>query len=60
MLNVEGNEIEIMYYIRHDPDIDLSFRVAMIPIAVKYHTHMMRINFSDGCELRFLYFLQGV
>ena len=49
MLDVEGNETEIIYHIRHDPDTDISFPVAMIPIVVEYRTHTARIDFSDGC-----------
>ena len=49
MLDVKGNETEIMYHIYHDPDADPSYRVIVIPIVVEYHKHMVRIDFLDGC-----------
>ena len=39
----------ILYYIRHDPDAELSFGVSVDPIATDYRTSTIRNDFSDGC-----------
>ena len=48
-LDVYGDETMVLYYIRHDPDVELSFRVSVDPIATDYCTSTIRNNFSDGC-----------
>ena len=48
-LNVHGDKTMILYYIRHDPDAELSFRVSVDFIAIEYRTSTVRNNFSDGC-----------
>ena len=37
--SVDGQETEVHFYICHDVDVVLSFKVALKPIAVDYHTH---------------------
>ena len=46
--NVHGEETEILYFIRHDADADLSFRVSMEPIAIGYRTHTERVDILDS------------
>ena len=43
------DETEIVYYIRHDADAELSFRVVTEPIAIGYRTYTERLDFLDGC-----------
>ena len=47
--DVYGEETEILYFIRHNTDADLSSRVSMEPIAIGYRTHTERVDFLDGC-----------
>ena len=47
--SVDRQEKEVHFYIRHNVDAVLSFRVALEPIAVDYHTHTDREDFTDGC-----------
>ena len=48
-LDIHGDETQILYYIRHDLDAELSFRVVIDSIAIEYRTHTIGIDFSDGC-----------
>ena len=47
--DVYGEETEILYFIRHDADAELSFRVSVVPIAIGYRTQTERVDFLDGC-----------
>ena len=42
-------ETETIYYIRHDADAELSFRVVTEPIVIGYRTSTERLDFLDGC-----------
>ena len=45
MYEVNGIEIEMVYFIHHDADAILSFIISLEPITLGYHTHTERINF---------------
>ena len=46
---VDRPAVEVHFFIRHDADVVLSFRVVLDPIAVDYHTHIERQDFVDDC-----------
>ena len=39
----------VLYYIRHDPDAELSFRVSVDPVTTDYRTSTIKNDFSDDC-----------
>ena len=47
-LDIHGDETIVLYYIRYDPDAELSFRVSVDPLATDYRTSTIRNDFSDG------------
>ena len=47
--DVDELETEVYFFIHHDVDAVLSFRVALNPIAVDYHIYTERQDFIDGC-----------
>ena len=47
-LDVLAEKTKIMYFIRHDPDADLSFRISVDPIATECRTSTTTSNFMDG------------
>ena len=48
-LDVHGDEMMVLYYIRHELDGELSFRVSVDPIAIDYCTSTIRNDFSNDC-----------
>ena len=44
---VDGPEIEVHFFIRHNADAVLSFRVVLELIAIDYHMHTERQDFAD-------------
>ena len=46
---VDGLEIEVHFFIRHDVDTVLSFKVTLKSIVVDYHMHTEREDFADRC-----------
>ena len=48
-LDVLVEETEIMYFICHDPDAKLSFRISVDSIATEYCTSTTTSDFLDGC-----------
>ena len=47
-LDVLEEEIEIVYYIRHNPNAVSSFQVTTEPIALQYRTRTRRFENMDG------------
>ena len=46
---VDGLETEVHFFIWHDADTVLFFRVALEPIIVDYHTYTEKRDFIDNC-----------
>ena len=47
MLDIQEEETEIIYYIRHDPDAVLSFQVTTELITLRYRTRTQRFEVED-------------
>ena len=46
---VDGLETKVHFFIRHDIDAVLSFKVALEPITVDYYTQTQRQDFTNSC-----------
>ena len=47
--DVEEDETKVLYFVRHDADAILSFRVSVEPMVIGYRTYTERIDFMNGC-----------
>ena len=47
-LDMQGEETEIVYYICHDLEVDLSFQITREPLVLQYRTRTQRFEFTNG------------